>query len=660
MKLDAKAIRYLTSEDFRVLAAVEAGSRNHEVVPTPLIAQLSGLRGGSGVNRAISNLAKTNLIAKVKNAKYDGYRLTYGGLDYLALNAHQKQKCVYSVGNQIGVGKESDIIVVAHSSGTQRILKIHRLGRISFRTVKTNRDYLRHRNTGSWMYMSRLAAMKEFAFMKALRENGFSVPEPIAQNRHTIVMSLIDAFPLRQISKVPQPAVLYSELMDMILELARFGLIHGDFNEFNILIKEEADPNCKGKAPADAENEDDENVRLVPVLIDFPQMVSIDHVNAEMYFDRDVNCIKRFFQRKFHFVSDAPGPFFKDARKNLLKNPGKRLDVEVEASGFSRKMARELENYMKEVGADGAGASKDDDNDDDDDDDDEEEEEEENSSDEEEEEESGEANEGERPEQENAEVDDSSRRFESLQTGEDTIGSGGRCGQLRSFHAAKDHQQLRFSINNHTPSTMVRKTIGLPKGVKNSFLPVSQRKQVFLPEFVISLVRTPNLSPRYAQFRVPLNFNKLDMRDYLERVYGVGVISVRSYVEQLPITRLTRDGRNIGPWRRQLPEKRMTVELREPFIWPEEPTDLTDWEKESWDSSERFQQEMRKQTVQKQDSSEEPDHKLRKAFEEQAQELKENKEEWRPTWQALGLDFAHREFVRSKGSNNPAPKWMKP
>ncbi|KKK22821.1 26S proteasome regulatory subunit rpn-1 [Aspergillus rambellii] len=351
MKLDPKAIRYLTAEDFRVLAAVEQGSRNHEVVPTPLIAQIAGLRGGSGVHRAISNLAKTNLIAKVKNAKYDGYRLTYGGLDYLALNAHQKQKCIYSVGNQIGVGKESDIVVVADHQGTQRILKIHRLGRISFRTVKTNRDYLRNRSTGSWMYMSRLAAMKEFAFMKALRENGFSVPEPIAQNRHTIVMSLIDAFPLRQISKVPNPELLYSELMDIIMELARYGLIHGDFNEFNILIKEEEESRAKGKG---REGEDDgENIKLTPVLIDFPQMVSIDHANAEMYFDRDVNCIKRYFQRKFHFVSDVPGPFFADAKKQLLQNAGKRLDVEVEASGFSRKMARELEAYMKEVGVDG-------------------------------------------------------------------------------------------------------------------------------------------------------------------------------------------------------------------------------------------------------------------------------------------------------------------
>lgn len=284
----------------------------------------------------------------------DGYRLTYGGLDYLALHTHQKQKTIYSVGNQIGVGKESDIIVVADSSGTQRILKIHRLGRISFRTVKTNRDYLRHRSTGSWMYMSRLAAIKEFAFMKALWDNGFPVPEPIAQNRHTIVMSLIDAFPLRQISHVPKPALLYAELMNMILRLARFGLIHGDFNEFNILIKEEEDPKAKGKASATAEN-DGEGIRLVPILIDFPQMVSIDHVNAEMYFDRDVNCIKRFFERRFHFISDEPGPFFADAKKQLLENPGKRLDVEVEASGFSKKMAKELEAYMKEVGVDGDG-----------------------------------------------------------------------------------------------------------------------------------------------------------------------------------------------------------------------------------------------------------------------------------------------------------------
>jgi RIO kinase 2 len=344
MKLNTKELRYLNSTDWRTLTAVETGSRNHEVVPTPLIAKLSKSSLGD-VQRSISLLAKANLIAKVKNASYDGYRLTYGGLDYLALHALQKGNTVYSVGNQIGVGKESDIFVVSDDKGEQQVLKIHRLGRVSFKKgVRNKRDYARtrtqkERGAGSWMYMSRLAAVKEFVFLQALHDAGLSVPVPLGQNRHQLVMSLIDGFPLRQIDNVPDPAGLYAELMEILVKLTSFGLIHGDFNEFNIMIKE-------------VEDEDNE-IKLVPVLIDFPQMVSVDHVNAEFYFDRDVACVKRFFARRFGFTSNEKGPFFKDTKELVGKNGVKRLDVEVEASGFSKKMARELETYMHEHGIDG-------------------------------------------------------------------------------------------------------------------------------------------------------------------------------------------------------------------------------------------------------------------------------------------------------------------
>ncbi|KAL5352235.1 Serine/threonine-protein kinase rio2 [Pseudogymnoascus australis] len=341
MKLDTKYMRYITQEDWKVLTAVEMLSKNHEVVPTKLIGQQSHLGGSTA--RSISALAKIGLIARLRNAKYDGYRLTYGGLDYLALHTHNNKNAVYSVGNQIGVGKESDIFVVASPTGRQLVLKIHRLGRISFRTVKANRDYLRNKQGGSWMYMSRLAALKEYSFLTALREHNFPVPEPIAQSRHTLVMSLIDAFPMRQIASVPDPASLYAELIAMILRLAQYGLIHGDFNEFNILVEEKADAAAKG------------GVALTPILIDFPQMVSVDHANAEYYFDRDVNCIKRFFKRRFQFTPTETGPHFAEARKLIGKNGAVRLDVNVEASGFSRKQAKELEAYMKSVGVDGDG-----------------------------------------------------------------------------------------------------------------------------------------------------------------------------------------------------------------------------------------------------------------------------------------------------------------
>ena len=68
MRLDATDLRYISSQEFRVLTAVEMGSKNHEVVPLSLIVQISGLRNG-GVNKLVGSLAKRNLISKVQNAK---------------------------------------------------------------------------------------------------------------------------------------------------------------------------------------------------------------------------------------------------------------------------------------------------------------------------------------------------------------------------------------------------------------------------------------------------------------------------------------------------------------------------------------------------------------------------------------------------------------
>lgn len=366
MRLDATDLRYISSQEFRVLTAVEMGSKNHEVVPSSLAAQICGLHH-SGINKLLGSLAKRNLIARVQNTKYDGYRLTYGGYDYLALRAFSKRDSVAAVGRRIGVGKESDIMIVSSPDQEQRVLKIHRLGRISFRAIKEKRDYMGKRKSASWMYMSRLAAAKEYAFMKILHEHGFPVPQPIDQARHCIVMSYIDAFPLRQIAVLPpdQIPLLYSALMKLIVRLARAGLIHGDFNEFNLLIREVTNPSDdeyesdSGRAPQasdtqsksasrrdqddaahqpkdvgleaaladgqqiergkgferviapassqtqdhgeveqseseDGMNDDDDadaasegqvhlgdDVTVEPILIDFPQMVSINHENAE-------------------------------------------------------------------------------------------------------------------------------------------------------------------------------------------------------------------------------------------------------------------------------------------------------------------------------------------------------------------------------------------
>ncbi|KAG6336937.1 hypothetical protein ID866_2131 [Astraeus odoratus] len=291
---------------------VEIGSKNHEVVPTPLIVQISGLRNG-GVNKLLGSLAKRNLVARVQNTKFDeraddGYRLTYGGYDYLAMHVY----------------------IVADAEGNELVLKLHRLGRISFRSIKEKRDYLGKRKSASWMYMSRLAAQKEWAFMKVLHDHNFPVPKPVDQARHCILMEAIDAYPLRQIADIPSPGKLYSTLMDIIVRFARAGLIHGDYNEFNILI-------CRDSGK--------------PVVIDFPQMVSTSHENAEWYFNRDVECIRTFFRRRFKYESTLY-PRFKSIRNGKDEEGGAfQLDVVVAASGFAKKDQKILEEYMESIKA---------------------------------------------------------------------------------------------------------------------------------------------------------------------------------------------------------------------------------------------------------------------------------------------------------------------
>lgn len=87
---------------------------------------------------------------------------------------------------------------VSNPEGAILALKLHRLGRTSFRAVRSKRDYLRRGHHFSWLYLSRLAAVKEHAFMTALGARGVRVPAAYGQNRHAVLMELIDGVQLAQ------------------------------------------------------------------------------------------------------------------------------------------------------------------------------------------------------------------------------------------------------------------------------------------------------------------------------------------------------------------------------------------------------------------------------------------------------------------------------
>ncbi|XP_077296198.1 RIO kinase 2 [Arctopsyche grandis] len=318
-KLNVSVLRYLTREDFRVLIAIEMGMKNHELVPGALAASIANLRHG-GVHKLLKEMCKQKLLSYERGKHYDGFRLTNSGYDYLSLKALTNRNVVASFGNQIGVGKESNIYIVADEEGNPLCLKLHRLGRTCFRNIKNKREYHKHRNSASWLYLSRISATKEFAYMKALYDRGFPVPRPIDYNRHCVVMELVKGGPLTHVVSVADVEGLYDDLMNLIVRFGNCGVIHGDFNEFNIMINED------GK----------------PVIIDFPQMVSTSHFNAESYFDRDVRCVREFFKKRFGYESHLY-PTFADLEKD------DELDKEVACSGYG--LTKEMnDDIIKEYG----------------------------------------------------------------------------------------------------------------------------------------------------------------------------------------------------------------------------------------------------------------------------------------------------------------------
>jgi RIO kinase 2 len=314
-------MRYLGKEEFRVLTAVEMGMRNHEIVPVELISAIARLRSG-GVSKILSTLLRHKLIAHA-NQQYDGYRLSYLGFDILALKTLLSRGVVASVGSQIGIGKESDIFEAQDSEGADLVIKIHRLGRTSFRAVRKQRDYMKGKSKASWLYMSRLAAIKEFAFMKALYEHGFPTPIPLDQNRHIVAMSRVSGFPMAQIKTGQMDGAedVFSVCITILRRLAEHGLVHCDFNEFNLMV----------------------STTGTVTMIDFPQMVSTSHPNAVDLFNRDVNGLVKFFAMKMRYIP----PEVLIPKLDDIVSSGENLDEEVRACGkFTREDDEELIRFI--------------------------------------------------------------------------------------------------------------------------------------------------------------------------------------------------------------------------------------------------------------------------------------------------------------------------
>ncbi len=271
----AQALPGLENYDLRVLQAIELGMIQHQIVPHDEVLRLSGLNVNE-IDHRLDTLYKNELIYRERDP-YLGYLMNYTAYDLLALNALVKAQILEYLGPSIGVGKEADVFEGVTPEEKTVAVKFHRLGRTSFRDTKRKREYLADRRHSSWLYQSRLAAEIEYEALQKMYQAGVKVPEPIHQNRHTIVMQYIKGTQLSDIISLEDPMLFLYEILENMKKAYKAGVIHSDLSEYNILI-------------------DDESIAWI---IDWPQYITQSILTQRKYYLRDIGNIAYYFERKY-------------------------------------------------------------------------------------------------------------------------------------------------------------------------------------------------------------------------------------------------------------------------------------------------------------------------------------------------------------------------
>jgi len=283
----ASEMAELETEDFYLLSGLEQGMRFSEWVARGKLPEFSDLTE-EDVEYRLDRCERRGLIER-KTIQYVGFRLTFEGYDALALHTFAERETIEGVGAPLGVGKESDVYEVR--SYKPLALKFHREGYTEFREVNREREYTADREHVSWLYTARKAAEQEYEALEALYPT-VSVPQPVDQNRHALVMERIEGVELAR-SKLEVEQVV--PVLDLILAEIRAayaeGYVHADMSEYNVFVNSEG-----------------------VTVFDWPQAVPVDHENSDELLERDVENIVGYFQRKYpHEVAEVDTAALADA-----------------------------------------------------------------------------------------------------------------------------------------------------------------------------------------------------------------------------------------------------------------------------------------------------------------------------------------------------------
>jgi RIO kinase 2 len=275
MVVAADRVRSLNKYEKTILLALERGMKRYSWVPLEMLKTATKL-SESEINYRLSRLIRWGMV-RFNPVPYDGYSLVFGGYDTLALATLTRKGTISALGTQIGEGKES---VVYDALGLGPVaIKFHRVGGRSFSSARLNREYMPEDGHCPWLIASKKSAEREYLALTTLHP-AVSVPLPIDQNRHTVVMSLVNGQNLNR-CRLDEPGAVFDEILENVQKAYHAGIIHADLSEYNILMED-------GKC----------------VLIDWPQWMETDHQNAQVILERDIDNILTYFQRKYRVAYD--------------------------------------------------------------------------------------------------------------------------------------------------------------------------------------------------------------------------------------------------------------------------------------------------------------------------------------------------------------------
>lgn len=277
----AEIYKELDYIDKRILLLLDKLLIRYEYVP------LSVIEGSINVPPRelalrLGRLSEMKLIKRSLTSR-TGYRLTFLGLDCLALDDLVRDGVIAYLGSSIGMGKESEVYIAKSSKEALLAVKFYRIGKASFQKVSRVRQYLT--NERSWLIRSKLAAEREYSVLSELPRYTENVPRAYGWSRHAVVMSFINGVELYRCRELRKPTeVLYGIFNALRAAFIHLGIVHSDLSEYNVVVS---------------------IVDEVPYIIDWPQYVYRDNPLHLEYLKRDVLYVIKFFKRRYGVSIDV-------------------------------------------------------------------------------------------------------------------------------------------------------------------------------------------------------------------------------------------------------------------------------------------------------------------------------------------------------------------